>query len=169
MPSILINADDYIETISAVCAQLGDWLFQNNHQLVTVESCTGGGIAAAITDIPGSSTWFERGFVTYSNLAKQELVDVPVELIEQFGAVSEQVAAAMALGGLNNSSATISLSVTGVAGPDGGTQDKPVGMVCFGRAQADKVTTTTQYFDGDRIAIRQTSILYALQKLVYAY
>ena len=163
----MTELQDHKQLIHVVCAQLGHWLARNNHMLVTVESCTGGGIAAAITDIPGSSIWFERGFVTYSNLAKQQLVNVPAELIDQYGAVSEQVAEAMALGGLDNSSATISLSVTGVAGPDGGTKDKPVGMVCFARAQADRVVSTTQYFGGNRIAVRQASILYALQQLVY--
>ncbi len=163
----MTDSQHHNQKINAICLQLGHWLVKNSQQLVTVESCTGGGIAAAITDIPGSSAWFERGFVTYSNLAKQELVDVPKMLIDQYGAVSEQVANAMAIGGLKNSAATVSLSVTGIAGPDGGSNEKPVGTVCFGRAQGDKIITTTQYFHGDRQAIRNASIIYALEQLVY--
>ena len=158
---------DIDRQIAELSIQAGIWLFKQHLQLVTVESCSGGGIASAITDVAGSSSWFERGFVTYSNLAKQELVDVSASMIEQYGAVSEQVAAAMASGGLRNSSATISLSVTGIAGPDGGSVEKPVGMVCFGRAKGDEVVTTTQVFKGDREAIRKSSIIYALGKLIF--
>ncbi len=100
--------------------------------LVTAESCTGGMVATAITDISGSSGWFERGFVTYSNQAKSEMIGVPADMIDKYGAVSEQVARAMAEGALRNSRAQVSLSITGVAGPGGGTETKPVGMVSFG-------------------------------------
>ena len=158
---------DVDHQISELSKKAGAWLLEHDHQLVTVESCTGGGVATAITDIAGSSSWFERGFVTYSNLAKQELVDVPTSLIEKYGAVSEQVAAAMAQGGLNNSAATISLSVTGIAGPDGGSAEKPIGMVCFGKAQGDRVLTITQLFKGDRKAIRKASIFYVLAELLF--
>ena len=130
--------------------------------LATVESCTGGGIAYAITQIAGSSAWFDRGFVTYTNLAKQQLVGVDVELINKYGAVSEAVAAAMAQGGLEKSTATICLSVTGIAGPGGGSAGKPVGTVCFGRAEAGSVITTTQHYSGDREAVRNESILFSL-------
>lgn len=161
-----MNNPDFDQQIAEVAKKAGAWLVENDNQLVTVESCTGGGIATAITDVAGSSLWFERGFVTYSNLAKQQLVNVPAVLIEQHGAVSEQVAAAMAAGGLNNSNATISLSVTGIAGPDGGSEEKPVGTVCFAKAQKNKVTTFTHHFTGDRQAVRKASIIYALELLV---
>ena len=134
--------------------------------LVTAESCTGGGIAYAITELPGSSGWFERGFVTYSNAAKQEQLGVPHELIVRCGAVSEQVAAAMALGALQHSHADYSVAVTGVAGPDGGTEEKPVGTVCFGWAQRGADARTTRIvFDGNRQQVRELSILTALQGL----
>lgn len=134
--------------------------------LVTAESCTGGGVAYAITDMPGSSEWFERGFVTYSNAAKQEQLGVAHELIVRFGAVSEQVAAAMALGALQHSHADFSVAVTGIAGPDGGTAEKPVGTVCFGWGQrGGDVRTTRIVFDGNRRQVRELSILTALQGL----
>lgn len=131
--------------------------------LVTAESCTGGLVAAAITDISGSSHWFERGFVTYSNQAKTEMIGVPAELIDKHGAVSESVARAMAEGALLNSRAQISLSITGVAGPGGGTADKPVGMVCFG--WSDRVTTVveTKHFKGDRTQVRSQAAQHALR------
>lgn len=134
--------------------------------LVTAESCTGGGIAYAITELPGSSEWFERGFVTYSNPAKQEQLGVPHELIARHGAVSEQVAAAMAVGALQHSHADYSVAVTGIAGPDGGTEEKPVGTVCFGWGQRGAgVRTARIVFDGDRQQVRELSILTALQGL----
>ncbi|KTD54109.1 Competence-damage inducible protein CinA [Legionella sainthelensi] len=107
-------------------------LKKNNWQLVTAESCTGGLIAGYLTEIPGSSDWFERGFVTYSNLAKEEQLSVPKWLIEKYGAVSEPVAQAMASGALQHSVGHVAVAVTGIAGPDGGSPEKPVGTVCFG-------------------------------------
>ena len=135
--------------------------------LVTAESCTGGGIAYAMTELPGSSEWFERGFVTYSNLAKQEQLGVADDLITRFGAVSEEVAAAMASGALQHSRADFSVAVTGIAGPGGGTAGKPVGTVCFGWGSRDGVTRTTRImFDGSRQQVRELSILTALQGLM---
>ena len=146
--------------------QLSEQLKQQHQMLVTAESCTGGGIAYAITELPGSSEWFERGFVTYSNPAKQEQLGVPHELIARHGAVSEQVAAAMALGALQHSHADYSVAVTGIAGPDGGTEEKPVGTVCFGWGQRGAgVRTARIVFDGDRQQVRELSILTALQGL----
>ncbi len=134
--------------------------------LVTAESCTGGGVAYAITGLPGSSGWFERGFVTYSNLAKQEQLGVAEALITRHGAVSEKVAAAMAQGALQHSRADYSVAVTGIAGPDGGTAEKPVGTVCFGWSRRGATTRTTRIvFDGDRQQVRELSILTALQGL----
>jgi nicotinamide-nucleotide amidase len=130
------------------------------------ESCTGGLIAGAITSVSGSSAWFDRGFTTYSNEAKQELLGVSPATLERFGAVSEETASEMALGTLARSRATHSFSVTGVAGPSGGTAAKPVGMVCFGFATKDSVETVTQYFKGDRAAVRVQSVRFALMELV---
>lgn len=144
--------------------QLSEQLLQQKKMLVTAESCTGGGIAYAITEMPGSSEWFERGFVTYSNPAKQEQLGVAHDLIVRFGAVSEEVAAAMALGALSHSHADFSVAVTGIAGPDGGTAEKPVGTVCFGWSQRGADARTTRIvFDGDRQQVRELSILAALQ------
>jgi nicotinamide-nucleotide amidase len=127
--------------------------------LATAESCTGGLIAAALTAIAGSSDVVDRGFVTYSNEAKHEMIGVPVALIETHGAVSEQVAAAMAEGALARSRAAIAVSVTGVAGPSGGSADKPVGLVCFGLAHSGRsVITARQIFPGDRSAIRSATV-----------
>lgn len=133
-------------------------------QLVTAESCTGGLIASAITEIPGCSAWFERGFVTYSNAAKHDMLGVPEALITEFGAVSEEVAAAMAVGALLHSAGHIALSVTGVAGPDGGSAAKPVGTVCFGWAVhgLPPKTLKTQC-SGDRHAIRLAACDLALE------
>ena len=153
--------------INSVAIRAGVWLLTNKHVLATVESCTGGGIAQAVTQVPGSSIWFERGFVTYSNLAKQQQVNVDEQLIQTHGAVSEQVAGAMASGGLVNSEATLCLSVTGIAGPEGGSDEKPVGTVCFGRAQANSVVTITKHFDGNREQIRNQSIIFALSACLF--
>lgn len=138
---------------------------KNAHQqLVTAESCTGGLIAAYLTEIPGSSAWFERGFVTYSNLAKQEMLAVPEELLTQFGAVSEEVALAMATGALHHSAGHIAVSVTGIAGPDGGSIEKPVGTVCFGWATRDsKPQTLRTQFTGTRQEVRLAACNQALQ------
>lgn len=130
--------------------------------LATAESCTGGLIAAALTAIAGSSDVVDRGFVTYSNEAKHDLVGVPMPLIDRHGAVSEEVARAMAEGALANSRADITVSVTGVAGPGGGSAEKPVGLVCFGLAQRGRpVHTERQIFPGDRGAIRAATVAHA--------
>lgn len=148
------------------CA-LGDALRARSLRVATAESCTGGLVAGAITSVAGSSEWFERGFVTYSNDAKREMLGVPRALIEAHGAVSEPVAAAMAEGALVASAADCAVSVTGVAGPGGGTAAKPVGMVCFGfvsRGAAPRVET--RRFAGDRAAVRSASVEVALAGLI---
>ena len=146
--------------------QLSEQLIHQNKMLVTAESCTGGGIAYAITGLPGSSEWFERGFVTYSNLAKQEQLGVAEALIARHGAVSEEVAAAMAQGALQHSRAHLSVAVTGIAGPGGGTGEKPVGTVCFGWSGRNGDTRTARVrFEGSRQQVRELSILTALQGL----
>lgn len=130
--------------------------------LATAESCTGGLIAAALTAIAGSSDVVDRGFVTYSNEAKNQMIGVPMPLIDTHGAVSEQVAKAMAEGALANSRAGIAVSVTGVAGPSGGTATKPVGLVCFGLARrGGPAITDRQIFPGDRAAIRAATVAHA--------
>jgi len=155
---------------------LGAALVARGTTVATAESCTGGLIAAALTELPGSSQWFERGFVTYSNAAKTELLGVPRDALDRYGAVSEPVARAMAEGALARSRARLALAVTGVAGPGGGSADKPVGTVCFawvtsgigsgGREQPDSLQTIveTQRFEGDRRAVRAQTALYALTR-----
>ena len=133
--------------------------------MATAESCTGGMIAAACTDLAGSSNWFERGFVTYSNAAKTELLGVDRLLIEGHGAVSEQVARAMAQGALARSHAQAAVAVTGVAGPGGGSADKPVGTVWFGWATPVGITSEMRHFRGDRVAVRQAALAHALARL----
>jgi nicotinamide-nucleotide amidase len=134
--------------------------------MATAESCTGGLIAGACTEVSGSSEWFERGFVTYSNAAKHELLGVPTALIDQHGAVSEPVARAMAAGALAHSPAQLAVAVTGVAGPTGGSLEKPVGTVWFGWATPEGVFTEHQRFDGDRTAVRQATVHHALAGLL---
>lgn len=143
--------------------QLADALMRKQWMLATAESCTGGWIAKCCTDLTGSSAWFERGFVTYSNEAKQEMLGVQASTLGQYGAVSEQVTAEMALGALQHSRAQLALSVSGIAGPGGSTANKPVGTVCFGWALPDgKVYTQTCLFSGNRESVRLQSVEYAL-------
>lgn len=134
--------------------------------LATAESCTGGGIAQALTDIPGSGDWFDCGFVTYSNTSKHEMLDVSDAVLAQFGAVSEEVAAAMATGAVANSNAGVAVSTTGIAGPTGAVPGKPVGTVCFGWAQGDQVHTERLVFQGDRLAVREQAVAHALRGLL---
>ena len=145
---------------------LADFLVKRGAKLATAESCTGGMIAAACTDLAGSSAWFERGFVTYSNDAKTESLGVDAELIRQHGAVSEPVACAMAEGAIAHSKAQVSVAVTGVAGPTGGSKDKPVGTVWFSWAVNGLVTSERMLFEGDRAAVRAATVQHALLRLV---
>jgi nicotinamide-nucleotide amidase len=149
-----------------IAKNLGIFLQQNQIKLVTAESCTGGGLAYAITAIPGSSNWFERGFVTYSNESKQELLGVNASTLEQYGAVSEQTAIEMAQGALQTSHADISMAITGIAGPDGGTTEKPVGTVWFAWGTTKKIQSQLKLFQGDRESIREQAIEFALQTLI---
>jgi nicotinamide-nucleotide amidase len=137
--------------------------------LATAESCTGGMIAAALTDIAGSSDVVERGFVTYSNAAKTELLGVPAALIEKFGAVSTEVAQAMAAGALAHAPVDLAVAVTGIAGPGGGSAEKPVGLVHFSlAAQGGVLKAEHHVFPGDRAAVRSATVLRALQMLLEA-
>jgi nicotinamide-nucleotide amidase len=147
--------------------ELGRALLARDWRMTTAESCTGGLIAGAITDVAGSSEWFERGFVTYSNAAKEEMLGVPRALLDEHGAVSEPVARAMAEGALARSSADCAVSVTGVAGPGGGTPAKPVGRVCFAWARRGGATSShTRHFAGNRADVRAASVAAALQGLL---
>lgn len=146
--------------------KVGAALKQKQLMLATAESCTGGGVAQAITEIAGSSEWFDCGFVTYSNAAKTEMLDISAALIAQHGAVSEEIAAAMAEGALSNSNADVAVSTTGIAGPGGAVPGKPVGTVCFGWTVHGKTHTERKVFQGDRHAVREQSVLHALQGLL---
>jgi nicotinamide-nucleotide amidase len=148
--------------LSALVANL---LLKHRWMLVTAESCTGGMIAATCTDLAGSSDWFERGFVTYSNAAKTELLGVDAALIAQHGAVSETVVRAMAQGALANAHAQVAVAVTGVAGPSGGSADKPVGTVWLGWATPDQIVAELCHFEGDRQAVRHSTVQHALARL----
>ena len=155
-------ATDKLYELSAAVGRL---LKDKGEKLVTAESCTGGGVSAAVTAISGSSEWFDRAFVTYSNEAKQQMLRVSAAPLEAHGAVSEEIAREMALGALAASPGTISVSVTGVAGPTGGTRLKPVGMVCFAWARSGEAMprSETRHFSGDRESVRQQSVVRALQ------
>ena len=155
------------ETHMTLAQRVGKALTARRLMLATAESCTGGLIAGAVTDVPGSSGWFERGFVTYSDEAKVEMLGVRQQTLDAHGAVSEATAAEMARGAIANSRADLAVAVTGVAGPDGGTADKPVGMVCFGWARTGGAAdTATLHFPGDRQAVRDATVEAALAGLL---
>ena len=142
---------------------LGQRLKAGAERLVTAESCTGGWAAQVVTSVAGSSDWFERGFVTYSNDSKQELLGVRAQTLARHGAVSEETAGEMAQGALARSKGTVALAVTGVAGPGGGSAEKPVGMVCFAWASRRGVRAETRHFSGDRDSVRRQSVVHALE------
>jgi nicotinamide-nucleotide amidase len=145
---------------------VADLLLKSEFKLVTAESCTGGLIAAACTDLAGSSAWFERGFVTYSNDAKTELLGVEERLLKRAGAVCQGVARAMVTGALAHSHGQVAVAVTGVAGPTGGSPSKPVGTVWFGFAVPGQVLTEKCRFDGDRASVRAATVQHAFRRLV---
>ena len=150
--------------MNALAAKVGRRLKRAKAMLVSAESCTGGWVAQAVTSIAGSSAWFERGFVTYSNAAKRELLGVKASTIRRHGAVSEETAREMAAGALARSRGTIALAVTGVAGPSGGSAAKPVGMVCFAWAgKRGRLRSETRRFRGGREAVRRQSVIRALE------
>lgn len=156
------------EKLSAKLAEeLGAALKARGLMLALAESCTGGMVAEAVTSVAGSSAWFDRGFVTYSNQAKVDMLNVLPETLEKYGAVSEQVAIEMAQGALKNSLAQITGSITGIAGPDGGSAEKPVGTVCFAWAETNKpILVTTKHFDGNREAVRQQAAITLIAGLI---
>jgi nicotinamide-nucleotide amidase len=159
------------ESMNELAAKLGAALLQRRFMIATAESCTGGLVAAAMTSVAGSSDWFDRGFVTYSNQAKHDMLGVPHALIEQHGAVSEEVARAMAEGALMHSGAQVALSITGIAGPGGGSDAKPVGLVWHGFAvprhdAAPVLHSISKLYAGDRAAVRAQACEYALTHLL---
>lgn len=149
-----------------LATKVGRALHEKKLLLCTAESCTGGGVSQAITEITGSSDWFDCGFVTYSNTSKAELLDISPALIAQMGTVSEEVAAAMAEGALRNSNAHVALATTGIAGPTGAVPGKPVGTVCFAWTRGDHTHTERLVFHGDRQAVREQTVLHSLQGLL---
>ncbi|MBL8309649.1 MAG: nicotinamide-nucleotide amidohydrolase family protein [Burkholderiales bacterium] len=150
----------------ALATHLGRIASARAAMVAGAESCTGGLIAATLTAVGGSSTWFDRAFVTYSNEAKQELIGVSAATLARHGAVSEPTATEMARGALRTSHATLAYAVTGIAGPSGGSADKPVGTVCFAFADQHGVQSSTARFSGDRSAVREQSVNYVLGELV---
>ena len=160
------NPSDAAPASEVLCALVAEALLKKGFKLVTAESCTGGMIAAACTDLAGSSAWFERGFVTYSNDAKTELLGVEERVLRRAGAVCGPVAQAMAEGALAHSRAQVAVAVTGVAGPTGGSPAKPVGTVWFGFALPGQVVTEKCHFEGDRAAVRQATVRHALNRLL---
>ncbi len=153
--------------LEQLAARLGAQLIERGQYLALAESCTGGWVAQSVTAIAGSSSWFDRGFVTYSNTAKSEMLNVPETTLARHGAVSEATARAMAQGALANSHADWAIAITGVAGPSGGSPEKPVGTVCFAWAgRAAGCAAQTRFFTGDRAAVREQSVHYALKGLV---
>ncbi len=157
--------------LRSLATELGNALHARHHMLVTTESCTGGWVAKVLTDIPGSSAWFDRGFVTYTNQAKQDLLDVPAEILDTQGAVSQQTAEEMVQGGLRHSQAHFSLAITGIAGPGGSTAEKPVGLVWFSWAEKQQsggpiIWSTHSVFTGDREAVRRQAVATALKGML---
>ncbi len=153
--------------IERLAADLGQSLTRAGLVLATAESCTGGWVSEAVTAIAGSSNWFDRGFVTYSNSAKRELLGVTPATLESYGAVSEETAREMAIGALKFSNAHLSVAITGIAGPGGGSMDKPVGTVCFAWAKRDIALRSERYLlQGDRIEVRRQSVIIALRGVI---
>ena len=149
----------------SACGLVADLLLKNQWQLATAESCTGGLIASLCTELPGASRWLERGFVTYSNTAKSDMLGVAPALIDRHGAVSDDVARAMARGAAARARVQVALAVTGVAGPDGGSAAKPVGTVWFAWAVPSGLHSEMRHFSGDRSAVRQAAALHSLRRL----
>ena len=159
----MTNADDRVRRLAI---RLGELCVERGVSVTAAESCTGGGVAAAITDIAGSSRYFETGYVTYSNAAKQRLLGVPGETLGAHGAVSQPVVEAMVEGACRDSGARLGVSVSGVAGPDGGSDEKPVGTVWFAFAVDGRLEADRQRFAGGRDEVRQAAVLHALEGLI---
>jgi len=157
----------FSDEVTILCQNLGQQCEQNGIRLVTVESCTGGLLAGAITSIAGSSKWFDRGFVTYSNQSKMDCLSINENDLHTFGAVSAQIAQQMAAGALKNTSANLSISITGIAGPSGGSKDKPIGTVFFACQRENKVIFEHKaLFAGNREIIRDKAVIFAINTLL---
>ncbi len=155
------------EKLYQLAERVGKALKAKGMMMASAESCTGGWIAQAVTAVPGSSAWFERGFVTYTYISKREMLGVKAETLETHGAVSEQTVREMTVGALERSHAQVAVSVSGTAGPSGGTPQKPVGTVCFGwGAKGGAVYTAVKHFDGDREAVRRRAVVFALEQVL---
>jgi nicotinamide-nucleotide amidase len=153
--------------LSSLIQALANQLQARHLSLATAESCTGGLVAKLCTDLPGSSAWFDCGFISYSNASKQRLLGVAAATLNQYGAVSEAVVREMANGALHQSDAQVSLAISGIAGPGGGSTEKPVGLVCFAWALPNQaVISQTQFFQGERDSIRQQAAYYACKRLL---
>ena len=152
------------QKLEQLAKELGEILIQRGLMLVSAESCTGGWIGQTVTSIPGSSRWYERGFITYSNNSKSEMLGVRRRSLEEFGAVSEQIASEMAAGAISSSHAQVSIAVTGIAGPGGAAEGKPVGMICHSWVIKNGLARTTVCFlEGNRESIRKRAVAIALQ------
>jgi nicotinamide-nucleotide amidase len=150
-----------------IAKQIGEELKARKLMFATAESCTGGWVGQVLTSVPGSSHWYDRGFITYTNNAKRQMLGVSTDLLARYGAVSEQTARAMAQGALERSDAQVSLAITGIAGPGGGTPDKPVGTVCFAWSGENRETLTRRlHFEGERQQIRSKAVTEALSGLL---
>lgn len=158
--------ENRLEKCNGLATELGERLKAKGWMMTSAESCTGGGVAYCVTEVAGSSQWLERSFVTYSNQSKQEMLGVQASTLEQHGAVSEAVVSEMATGALKHSGAQVSVAISGVAGPGGATETKPVGTVCFGWADIDgQLQIETHHFTGDRKQVRDQAIETAFQGL----
>ena len=161
---LILPVDAELEALAALAADIGATLGQRGQMLATAESCTGGWVATTLTAIAGSSRWFERGFVTYANAAKEEMLGVPATTLQRHGAVSQATARAMAQGALAHSRADWALAITGIAGPGGGSPEKPVGTVCFAWAGRERgCCAQTLRLAGDRAAVRAQAVAHALR------
>ena len=150
-------------SLASLSRKIGKALKAKGETLVTAESCTGGWVAQAVTSVVGSSDWFERGYVTYSNAAKQELLGVRFQTLKRHGAVSEETAREMARGALRRGKGTLAIAITGIAGPAGGAPGKPVGTVCFAWARGRKMRSETRHFRGGRRTVRLRSVIHAMK------
>ncbi|MET0065038.1 MAG: nicotinamide-nucleotide amidohydrolase family protein [Candidatus Thiodiazotropha sp.] len=160
----MADSDVPLQALAQGCAER---LLSRDQRLVVAESCTGGWLAKVLTDLPGSSQWFERGYVTYSDCSKQEMLGVSAEILEQRGAVSEQTVEAMVRGALEKSGADLAVAISGIAGPGGGSEEKPVGTVCFAWEMRGRAPQSERrYFPGDREAVRRQATGYAMQQLI---
>ncbi|MEW8508272.1 MAG: CinA family protein [Candidatus Thiodiazotropha sp.] len=155
-----------VQAVEEICVRCAEMLLRHDHRLVVAESCTGGWLAKILTDLPGSSDWFDRGYVTYSNRAKQAMLGVSSATLQRHGAVSEACVVEMTQGALDESGADVALAISGIAGPGGGTPEKPVGTVCFSwQVKGQDANSKRIRFDGDRNQVRWQAVVHALQQL----